>query len=100
MPRNQRIIGHSLEGTTHIFRPDMPPYDPADDTEPGYLIVGHGMWVKVVAVFMDWNGVDGLDMLYVTCDQTGHSTHVTPRELHVGPLTDAGHLPFSPEVPC
>lgn len=78
---NQRIDGHALVGTRHLFRAAQSPYDPAADTEPGVLVVAPGHHVEVLAVFANWNGIDGLDMFYVRCEETGLSTHVTPADL-------------------
>lgn len=78
---NQSIPGHPLLGTVHVFRADLPPYDPAADREPGTLVIGNGHHAEVLAVFQDWNEVAGLDMLAVRCVETGESTHVTPAEL-------------------
>lgn len=94
MPNNQKIPDHPLLGTTHTFRPDLPPYDGDKDTEPGPLIVGNGMPVVIKAVFQNWNGVPGLDMLYVFCTATGFHTHITPADLGMPSLaqqeTDRG----------
>jgi len=83
---NQRIEGHPLVGTRHTFRADQPPYDPAADSDSGVLILGNGHHVEVLSVFKNWNGVDGLDMLYVRCEETRESTHVTPADLGLPPL--------------
>lgn len=77
----RRILDHPLLGTERVYRADMPPYDPAKDTEPGVLVVGNGMTMTVVAAFYDWNEVPGLDMLFARCHETGMGTHVTPDEL-------------------
>lgn len=78
---NQQIDGHPLVGTEHVYRADLEPYDAASDTEPGTLVLGNGHHVQIRAAFKNWNGVDGLDMLYVRCHETGESTHVTPADL-------------------
>ncbi|OMB76665.1 hypothetical protein A5741_31980 [Mycolicibacterium conceptionense] len=83
---NQRIEGHSLVGTKHVYCADLPPYDAAADTEPGVIVLGHGHHVEVLAVFKNWNAVTGLDMFAVRCDETGQSTHVTPADLGLPPL--------------
>lgn len=81
MHTNTAIQGHPLIGAELTFRPDLPPYDPTLDTEPGVLIAGHGMTLYVLAVFHDWNAVPGLDMLYVRVLETGMTTHFSPREI-------------------
>ncbi|KXO99053.1 Uncharacterised protein (plasmid) [Tsukamurella tyrosinosolvens] len=79
---NTRIEGHPLVGTTHVFRADQPPYDPAADQDSdGTLLIAPGFTAEVSAVFKDWNGIPGLDMLYVHCPETGESTHITPADL-------------------
>lgn len=78
---NQRIEGHSLLGTRHVYRPDLAPYDAAADNEPGTLVICNGHHVEILAVFQNWNGVDGVDMFYVRCEETGQTTHVTPADL-------------------
>lgn len=78
---DRRIEDHEILGQTRIFRAEQPPYDPTVDTDPGVLVVGNGMSVKVLAAFYNWNGVDGLDMLYVHVPATGLQTHVTPADL-------------------
>lgn len=70
----------ALIGETFQYQPNEKPYDPALDDEPGTLIIGSGMHGTVVEVFEDWNGVDGLTILYVTCNETGMSAHFSPRE--------------------
>lgn len=83
---NQRIEGHPLVGTSHIYRPDLPAYDPETDTEPGTVVIANGFTVEVLAVFKNWNDVAGLDMLAVHCPETGLSTHVTPSDLSLPAL--------------
>jgi|APCry1669189034_1035192.scaffolds.fasta_scaffold377957_1 hypothetical protein len=78
---NLPIATHPLIGTEHVFRADLPPYDAQTDREPGQLVVGPGHHVNVVAVFADWNGVAGLDMLAVLCRETGLTTHLVPADL-------------------
>lgn len=78
---NRAIEGHALIGSTHIWRADQPPYDAAADDEPGTLVIAPGYRAEILAVFKDWNGVAGLDMLYVLCPETGERTHVTPADL-------------------
>lgn len=86
---DRRIASHTLLDTTRTYRADKPAYDPSKDTEPGTLVLGNGMEVRVIAAFYDWNGVKGLDMLYVFCPQTSMSTHVTPADLGwIEPLQD------------
>lgn len=87
---NVPIEGHPLLGKRLTFRADLPPYDPATDTEGGTTIVAPGMTVIVRAVFRHWNGVAGLDMLYVGCEETGYSTHVVPADLGLPPLDQPG----------
>lgn len=77
---NTPIADHPLIGKVLTFRPDAEPYDPDKDVLPGSLVIGNGMRVEVKAVFADWNGVAGLDMLYVYCPATSMHTHVTPTE--------------------
>ena len=79
---NKAIENHPLIGATFVFRPDLPPYDPARDSEPGTLVVGPGHHVTVLAVFSDWNGVEGLEVYWVQVRETGLRTHLTPREIH------------------
>lgn len=83
---NQPIAGHPLLGTCHVFRADLPPYDPTADHEPGTLVIGNGHHAEVLAVFQNWNDVVGLDMLAVRCVETGESTHLTPDDLGLPPL--------------
>lgn len=79
---DRRITSHALLGTTQTYRPNEEPYDASKDPDPsGTLILANGMKVHVVAAFYDWNGVKGLDMLYVFVRETGMSTHVTPKDL-------------------
>lgn len=80
---NHPIDGHPLVGTTHVFGADRVPYDPETDTEPGTLVVGNGMTMEVLAVFRNWNGYKGLDMIFALCYATGLRTHVTPDDLGV-----------------
>lgn len=76
---DRRISRHPLlDGTPRVYRADKQPYTgPVDST----LIVGNGMEVVPEAAFHTWNGVEGLDMLYVLCPTTGKRTHVTPAEV-------------------
>lgn len=83
---NQQLEHHPLVGTKHVFRADLEPYDPATDWEPGILVIGNGHHVEVLAVFKNWNDIAGLDMLFVNCQETGMSTHVTPADLGLPPL--------------
>lgn len=85
---NRAIPDHPLVGSVHTFRPDVEPYDPDLDNEGGTLILGNGMPVRIKAVFHDWNGVPGLDMLYVYCMATGYHSHVTPADLSLLGLGD------------
>lgn len=78
---NVAIDGHPLVGTEHTFRPDQPAYDPDNDREGGRIIIAPGFTVLIRAVFEDWNGCAGLDMLYVFVHATGEHTHVSPSEL-------------------
>lgn len=78
---NQRIEGHPLIGTRHVFHADLPPYDPATDTSAGTIVIGNGHHVEILSVFKNWNDIAGLDMLYVRCEETGERTHVTPADL-------------------
>lgn len=78
---NFPIANHPLIETEHVFRADLPPYDAQTDRESGQLVVGPGHHVNVIAVFADWNGVAGLDMLAVLCRETGLTTHVVPADL-------------------
>jgi hypothetical protein len=84
---NQRIEGHPLVGTCHVFHADQPPYDPVKDTGPGTLEIGNGHRAEVLEVFKNWNDVAGLDVLWVRCEQTGLTTHVTPADLGLPPLS-------------
>ena len=68
-------------GQTYTYRPDLPPYRPEDDTEPGRIIVGNGMDVQIVEAFDDWNDVPGLIVFYVFVPETGEYTHLSDREL-------------------
>lgn len=72
------IKNSPLEGMTFTFEPDMKPvpYDGKTST-----VLCPGMSVNVAAVYHTWNGVLGLDMLYVYVADTGHYTHVTPKQL-------------------
>lgn len=83
MPKhiNVAIDGHPLVGTEHVYRPDQPPYDPDSDREGGRLVVAPGFTCMVRAVFTDWNGVPGLDMLYLFVHATGEHTHASPKEI-------------------
>lgn len=72
----------ALIGQTFTFRPDLPPYDPAADNDPGVLLIGHGMTATILEAFHDWNGVEGLDIYYVHCNETGQRLHMSPGELH------------------
>lgn len=93
--RNSPVYNHPLMGTTHTFRADLPAYDPDSpenkpghpDFSPGTLLVGAGMQVGVRQVFRNWNGVPGLDMIYVYCFATGMHTHVTPFDLGLTPMS-------------
>lgn len=87
---NTPIEYHPLTGTEHTYKPGLPPYDPALDTEPGVLVVGPGMKVTVILAFQNWNDIPGLDMLYVRCHETGYHTHVTPGDLGLPPLGQEG----------
>lgn len=80
---NTAIDNHPLLGTAHVFRADQTPYDPATDNEPGRLVIANGHHVTIRSVFRDWNGVEGLTMLYVRCDETREFTHVTPDDLGI-----------------
>lgn len=80
---NQPIEDHPLEGCSFIYRADQPPYDAFADDEPGVLILGNAMPVRVIKVFRNWNQIEGLDMLAVYVPATGHSTHVTPADLGI-----------------
>ena len=62
---NLQIANHPLVGTHHVFHPDLEPYDPTADREPGTLVIGNGHHVEVLAVFSDWNDVAGQDMIFV-----------------------------------
>jgi hypothetical protein len=78
---NVALDSHPLIGQTFTYRPDLPPYDPEADREPGVLVIGPGMTATVLLAFHDWNGVEGLTMCYVLCNETGMHTHMSPREL-------------------
>jgi hypothetical protein len=93
-------VTHPLVGTEQVYRPDLPPYDPAADTEPGVLIVAHGMTVQVKTAYRDWNGVKGLDMFYVYVPATGFGTHVTPLDLRVCRLCGEGIHPTAQIAIC
>jgi hypothetical protein len=83
---NTSIPGHPLIGTTHLYHGGEEPYDPASDTDGGVLLIGNGMQAQVESVFKDWNGVAGLDMLYIYVPQTRQHTHVVPADLGLPPL--------------
>lgn len=78
---DRKVPDHPLIGTTRVYRADDPPYDPAQDADTRNTVLGNGMDVTVVAAFHTWNGVAGLDMLYVYVPFTGRHTHVTPLDL-------------------
>lgn len=79
---DRRLDGHPILGAELVYRADLPPYDrKADEVAGGVLVIGNGMTVTVLAAFHTWNGVEGLDMLFVACHDTGLRTHVTPRDL-------------------
>nr|WP_296774213.1 hypothetical protein [Rhodococcus sp. (in: high G+C Gram-positive bacteria)] len=80
---NTAINDHPLIGTEHVFRADQPPYDPAEDNEPGHLVIGNGHHVTIRSVFHNWNAVEGLTMFYIRCHETGEHTHVTPDDLGI-----------------
>lgn len=84
---NLQIDRHPLVGTEHVYRADLPAYDPESDTEPGQLVIGNGHHVTVLAAFKNWNDVAGLDMLAVRCHETGLLTHVTPADLGLAALS-------------
>ena len=79
-----RGIEHACTGSEQVYLPEWEKN--TDDWEPG-LIVAAGMRVVVLAAFRDWNGVPGLDMLYVHVADTGMRTHVIPADLGLAPLT-------------
>ena len=65
-------------GKSFTYRADAEKYTgPIGDD----LIVANGMSVTVLAVFADWNEVEGLEILAVRVPETGHTTHVTPGDL-------------------
>lgn len=81
---------HPYVGRTFTYLPGLP----SQEAEPREhnLVVRAGDKVRVVAAFLNWNGVDGLDMLYVrnlssTSDIT--HTHITPGELGIPSLWTA-----------
>jgi hypothetical protein len=78
---NQRIEEHPLVGTRHTYRAKFPQYVPAADQEPATPITSNGHHFEILAVFANWNDVARLDTLYVRCEETGQSTHVTPANL-------------------
>lgn len=84
---NQAITGHPLVGTEHVYRADLPPYDPSVEPVPGTVVIAAGHYAVILAVFEDWNGVAGLDMLWVRCKETGLTTHVVPADLGLPPLS-------------
>lgn len=85
--RNRPINNHPLVGSAlRTYRADLPAYDPDEDCEGGSLVVAAGLPVGIKAVFQNWNGVPGLDMLYVYCPATGMHTHVTPFDVGLKPL--------------
>jgi hypothetical protein len=76
---DRRVSRHTLlDGIPRFYRANLEPYTGPFD---GSLIVGNGMEVIVEACFHTWNGVEGLDMLYVYCPATGKRTHVTPADI-------------------
>jgi len=84
---NLQLADHPLVGTEHIFRSDLPAYEPETDYEVGQLVIGPGHRVEILAAFKDWNNVPGLDMLAVRCHETGFTTHIVPAELGLPALT-------------
>lgn len=83
---NTPIENHPWIGQGFTFRADENPFRTEDYDGPGTLILGAGMVVEVVSVFENWNGREGLDMLYVFVPQTGMHTHVTPADVGMGPV--------------
>lgn len=70
----------ALVGQTFQYRPGFPPYDPAQDDEPGKIIIGNGMNATIIEAFENWNDVEGLVMFAVLCNETGERTHLSPAE--------------------
>lgn len=86
MPRhiNVPVEGHSLVGTEHTYRPGETPYVPSKNDGPGTLIIAAGMTFTILAVFHNWNGIEGLTIYYIECFNTGERTHISPREAGMG----------------
>lgn len=78
---NTPTPNHPLRSNEYIFRPDQAtqPPDPAFITRD--LVITAGMTFRVLEVFADWNGVEGLTMLYGECLETGKRTHLSPIEI-------------------
>lgn len=70
----------SLIGEKFIFRPDYPPFEGPFNASEGQLVIGNGMEATILEAFEDWNDVKDLTVLYVRCDKTGLSTHLSLRE--------------------
>lgn len=80
---NIRTPGHPLEGTEQVVLPPgrtaspdagKPPDDPR-------TVARWGGTVRVLEVYENWNGVDGLTIAYVFVPSTGYHTHFSLREL-------------------
>ena len=88
---NTPMKSHPLVGYVYTYHENLPPYSEAVDE---FLVLGNGMQVQVKSVFQNWNGVEGLDMLYVYVPTTGESTHVPPRALGLGRVHAEGVWPL------
>lgn len=84
---NIRIENHPLVGTVHTYRADLPPHPEEDAAKDSRLVIANGYKAEILAAFENWNDVAGLDMLYVRCLTTRHTTHVTPGDLGLPPLS-------------
>ncbi len=76
--------GHQYVGCTFVYLPGMPTQK--HELREDDLVLRAGDIVKVEATFRNWNGVDGLDMLYVenlSSTNDIHHTHVEPKDLGI-----------------
>ena len=89
---NTPMHDHPLVGYLYTYHKNLPPFNGEFDDS---LILASGMQVQVKAVFQNWNGVEGLDMLYVYVPETGQCTHIPPRAAGLGKVREDGMHPLA-----
>lgn len=81
---NVPIPEHPLIGATVLSRPDR---EDARDQPAREFVMRNWDELTILAVFHDWNGVEGLTVYYVDVPATGKRSHVSEAECGTYDLT-------------